>query len=55
MGTRAKRGKVRVVLRRRNGRFVKQSQPMSRYAAKQTRLAWDARHDSGYYTEIKDA
>lgn len=46
------RGKqYRIVLRRRNGRFVKQSRPMSAYAAKQLRLAWNARYDSGYYTE----
>lgn len=45
--------RVRVVLKRRNGRIVKKSRLMGRYAAKQMRAVWDEKYDNGYYTEIE--
>lgn len=47
--------RVELVLRRKNGRYVKNSRPLSRYAAKQLRLEWEAKFDSGYYVEVRDA
>lgn len=56
--SRKKSGKpqrVELVLRRKNGRYVKNSRALSRYAAKQLRYAWEAQYDSGYYIEVRDA
>ena len=45
--------RVRVVLLRRNGRFVKQTRPMSRYAAKLQAKAWDRKYDHTFQIEIR--
>lgn len=42
-----------VILRRANGRYVKQAQRSSRYAAKLLAEAWDEKHP-GMYTEIRN-
>lgn len=47
--------KYRVVLLRRNGRFVKQSQPLSKYAAKKQAEAWDKKYDHSFQIEIREA
>lgn len=44
---------VSLVLKRRNGRIVKRSRPLSRYAAKQMKLNWEAKYDSSYYVEVE--
>ena len=41
-----------VTLRRENGRFVKEAQRTSKYAAKKLAQHWEDTHDSGYYVEI---
>jgi hypothetical protein len=43
----------RVVLRRANGRFVKQSEPTSKYAAKKLAEYYEQTHDQSYYTEVE--
>ncbi len=44
--------KFRVILRRANGRFVKEKEVNSRYAAKEQRRRWEERYDATYYVEI---
>lgn len=41
-----------VVLRRRNGRYVKSQQRRSKYAAKLLQNTWESQYDDGYYVEI---
>lgn len=45
--------KYKVVLLRSNGRFVKESQPMSKYAAKLFYAKWDRKYDESYKIEIR--
>jgi hypothetical protein len=45
----------RVVLRRRNGRYVKEYPVSSRYAAKMVQDWLEGKHDAGYYVEIEKA
>lgn len=52
-GTKPQR--VELVLRRKNGRYVKNSRALSRYAAKQLRKAWEEKYDRSYYIEVRDA
>lgn len=48
--------RYRVVLRRVNKRFVKESRPMSKYAAKKQRDRWEDKYDEKtYYVEIVEA
>lgn len=42
-----------VVLRRANGRLVKMSRPMSRYAAKLFAQRWDDKYDHTYRIDIE--
>lgn len=42
-----------VVLRRRNGRYVKSAVRRSKYAAKQIAAEWEKKYDSGYYVELE--
>ncbi len=43
----------RVVLRRANGRFVKEKEVYSRYAAKEQKRRWEEKYDEAtYYVEI---
>lgn len=41
-----------VTLRRANGRWVKEAQRPSRYAAKKLAEAWEEKYDDAYYVEI---
>jgi hypothetical protein len=43
---------IPVVLRRTNGRFVKQYNAASKYDAKRRKLVWEAQYDSSYKVEI---
>lgn len=46
--------KYEVVLRRRNGRFVKATRPIrSKYRAKKIRDQWEDKYDEAYYVEIQ--
>jgi hypothetical protein len=48
--------RYRVVLRRRNGRYVRSYPAASKYAAKTLRNWLDDKYDDdGYYTEIRKA
>lgn len=42
----------KVILRRDNGRFVKETSRSSRYAAKKVAARWEDAHDETYYVEI---
>lgn len=44
---------VKVVLRRNNGRFVKEKEARSKYHAKIIRNAWEGKYDDTYYVEIE--
>lgn len=52
-GKMRRKRRYEVVLRRINGRFVKASRPMSKYAAKQFRSRWEEKYDQAYYVEIR--
>ena len=43
-----------VTLRRANGRFVKETNRPSRYAAKKVAAFWEAKYDESYYVEIDE-
>lgn len=53
--TQAQDGPVtyRVVLRRRNGRYVRSYPAASRYAAKKLQDWLEEKYDDGYYAEVK--
>lgn len=42
-----------VVLRRSNGRFVREEKRPSRYSAKKLAARWEDIYDSSYYVEIE--
>jgi hypothetical protein len=44
----------RAVLRRRNGRLVKATKPMSKYAAKKAADKFEETHDQGFYARIEE-
>jgi hypothetical protein len=46
--------RYRAVLRRRNGRFVKATKPMSRYAAKKAAERYEETHDQEYYAKVEE-
>lgn len=43
----------RVILRRSNGRYVKEIEARSKYAAKKLQDTWEARYDNGYWVDIQ--
>jgi hypothetical protein len=43
-----------VVLRRANGRYVKEAVARSHYAAKQIKKKWEERYDGTYYVELEE-
>ena len=45
--------RYRAVLRRRNGRFIKATRPMSKYQAKKAAERYDQTHDQEFYAEIE--
>lgn len=45
--------RFRVVLLRRNGRFVKEFANLSRYAAKKKRAELDEKYDSAFRTDVR--
>lgn len=45
----------KVVVRRRNGRFMRATQPMSAYAAKKKAEAWTEKYDLSFQIEIVPA
>lgn len=53
--TQAQDGPVtyRVVLRRRNGRYVREYPAASKYAAKKLQDWLEEKYDDGYYAEVK--
>ena len=46
--------RYRAVLRRRNGRFVKATKPMSKYQAKKAAEKYEETHDQAFYTEVEE-
>ena len=44
---------IKVILRRSNGRFVRERVVNSKYAAKKLREAWEEKYDDSYYVEVK--
>lgn len=44
--------KFRVVLRRANGRFVKETETNSKYSAKEQKRRWEEKYDATYRVEI---
>jgi hypothetical protein len=45
--------RYRVVLRRRNGRYVRSYPAASKYAAKKLQDWLEEKYDDGYYAEVK--
>jgi len=45
----------RVIVRRRNGRYLKEVPARSRYRAKKIKEELEARYDNGFYVEVKAA
>jgi len=45
--------RFRVILRRANGRFVREYPAASKYAAKQLQGDLEAAYDDGYYAEVR--
>jgi len=49
------KARFEVVLRRRNGRFVRRFPAKSSYAAKRIQDRLEDKYDNGYYVEIRPA